>query len=166
MATPPVEPNEELYRQVAPGVGTPVYFDPERNPPLYSQVFAPSSSDIDGLSLVRARLRSEEWAAYRPERDDVRYFLIILDQIMIECAAEAGFSEFPLLPSPDALDDQFGEPWAHCIAAAINRTAYNSDTEARKRIKGWAKKLEHAIGLERIVGPFAKPTDPDTYRPS
>ena len=166
MPTPPVESDELLYRQVEPHRGSPIYYDPERRPPIHAQLFCPSSADVDGLSLLRARFRSEVWSGYRPEKDDARFCVVRLEYMeIINCALAAGFTDFPLAPSPDALDVRHGEPWAHCVASAVNRMEYDSSKDAKMKIRSWAKQLELLIVEEHVCGPFHKPTDADPYRP-
>jgi hypothetical protein len=72
MVTPGVDPSEMLYRQVGQG-GNPIYYDPDRRPPLHSGLFIPAKKDTDGLSLIRSRFRSKVWSAYRVEKLKRKY---------------------------------------------------------------------------------------------
>lgn len=65
----------------------------------------------------------------------------------------------------DSLDERFGAPWAHCVAAEINYTTYSGDSEAKKRIKEWAMKVAEMLTVDDVIGPFDKPTQSDPYRP-
>jgi hypothetical protein len=165
IATPPVELSEPLHRQVGPG-GNPIYFDADRAPPiLHYSLFLPGRDDADGLSLIRARHRTPIWSAFRPETLDVRYRLACLTaEDVANRARVAGFSvNFDL--NPDSLDHRFGEPWAHCVVREINRTAYDTDKEAKRRIKDWAHRMVEQIAPSKVIGPFAEPSPADTYRP-
>ncbi len=46
-----IDKKEMLYRQIGPG-GDPIYFNPDRNPPIHQSRFIPTSADTDGLSLI------------------------------------------------------------------------------------------------------------------
>ncbi len=160
----PVE--RHVYRQMNPRGGS--------NPPFYNgrtgeigwTLFLPNKCDTSGLSFIWKHLRSELWAAYRPERVDVRFMLIRLN-------ASALDSEEPKLisrgyrNSPDSLDDRFGEPWAHCELLSVNRTDYDADINKAALIQGWAKRVAAKITPSQISGPFPKPTAADeaSYRP-
>jgi hypothetical protein len=166
MATHPVELSEPLRRQVGLG-GNPIYFDATRAPPiLHYSLFLPGRDDADGLSLIRARHRTPIWSAFRPETPDVRYRLACLTADDVAHRARVvGFGvTFDL--SPDSLDHRFGEPWAHCVVREINRTAYDTDKEAKRRIKDWAHQIVEQIAPSDVIGPFAEPTDAAPHRPT
>jgi hypothetical protein len=166
MPTPSVEANEKLLRQVGPG-GTPIFVDPKRKPPIHFSRFIPTSDDADGLSLIRSRFRSEVWAAVRRERPDVRFHLArFLAETAIAIAEDVGLGALDFLPTEDALDQEFGEPWAHCVVQQLNRTEYAQNREAKKRIKEWAHRMAEGIPWNDVTGPFAEPSDQDAYRPS
>lgn len=165
MPTPSVDESELLIRQISPG-GNPIYFDPARKPPVHQQAFLPSRKDADGLSLIRGRFRSDIWSAYRPEQPAVRFRLVhaqvsSLDQVADEC----GIQEFSYQSTPDALDNQHGTPWGHCVATKINRTVYDSDDAAKRRIKEWALGVANLFTEQDVVGPFDAPRQGDEYRP-
>lgn len=165
MGTPPVEPGEVVCRQAGPG-GTPIYFDPNRSPPLHHTLFLPGPHDTDGLSVVRAQYRTDRWAACRVERPDVRYNLVRLKVADLQAAAsQHGMEPFPATPTPDTLDLQFGEPWAHAVLSQINRTEYDGDAIRKKQIKSWAKAVADQVELHAIVGPFDPPDEETPYRP-
>jgi len=165
MARPTVEPEETLDRQIGPG-GDPIWFDPDRQPPVYHAAFLPSAQDHDGLSLIRSRFRTEIWAAYRPEQPEQRFRLARLPvRQLVERARQAGFPDLHFNPSPDQLDREHGEPWAHCVASQINRVDYDGDKETKMRIKQWARNVAETLPIGGIEGPFDRPSGADPYRP-
>jgi hypothetical protein len=85
---------------------------------------------------------------------------------MREISIGTGFTNLSFESSPDALDNQFGEPWAHCVVSAINRSDYDSSLSAKKMIKEWARKVANSVAKPDVIGPFATPTDEDQYRPT
>lgn len=166
MPTPHVDPNETLYRQIGPG-GNPIYFDPAQEPPVHSSAFLPSRSDKDGLSLIRSRLRTEVWSAYRAEKPDVRFRLAILRVSQLrQVATNTGMNGLTFERSPDGLDWIHGEPWAHCVALEINRNDYDAIPEVRRQIKQWALDVAKLLTTSNVVGPFDEPTSKDVYRPT
>jgi len=166
MSTAPVDENELLFRQVSPG-GDPIYFDETRKPPVFHVVFLPGREDHDGLSMIRNKFRTEIWSAYRLERTTVRYRLACLNVSELNrMSNERGTSDLTYNPSPDGLDNQHGEPWAHCCIAEINKTIYDSDQDAKKRIKEWARHVSDWLSRDSIIGPFREPTEADPYRPT
>ena len=166
MATPPVEMSEVLYRQVGPG-GNPIYFDPTRTRPIHSALFLPSPNDTDGLSLIRAGHRTRIWSASRPESPTIRYRLVcITASDVARHARTIGFADVNFDLNPDTLDQRFGEPQAHCVVREINRTTYDKDAQAKRRIKEWALAMSSHISQADVIGPFAGPTDADPYRPA
>lgn len=50
MQTPPVDSGEFIYRQVGEG-GNPIYYDPNRSPPLYFALFLPGPNDLTACRL-------------------------------------------------------------------------------------------------------------------
>jgi len=68
--------------------------------------------------------------------------------------------------SADRLDERFGEPWAHCVVIEINRGVYDSNSDAKKRIKEWAMAVASLVTNQDVIGPFQEPTDHDPYRPA
>lgn len=165
MPTPSIENSELLYRQMGPA-GDPVYFDPARTPPVHHALFLPARSDSDGLSLIRSRLRTEIWSAFRVEQPTVRFRLACLQaQSLTQVAANCGIPVLTFLPTPDGLDNQHGEPLGHCVVKEINRAAYDSDQGAKKRIKEWARGISSLLANNDVIGPFAQPTESDPYRP-
>lgn len=164
LADPMHEP-EVLYRQVGTG-GSPIFFDPDRSPPLFPAVFLPSRADVDGLSLIHSRFRSTVWSAFRVEQPEVRFRIVVLTrEFLQEAATIAGIKDFDLRSTPDALDKRFGPPNAHCVASAINRRDYDQDREARKRIKSWTQRISNSLSAADVVGPFPIPESEDSYRP-
>ena len=169
--TPPIVATEIVVRQIPEGRGQPLFFDTTRaTPPIvHSSLFLPSRSDVDGLSLIRLRHRAEVWAAFRAETPDQLYRLArLLPSVLNDCARAAGIELLNFTPSPDALDHEHGEPWAHCVAAEINRVAYDdrADPDAKKRIKTWAAKVSTLVALEDVTGPYPRPEPAlDRYRP-
>lgn len=165
MSTPSIGPEDVMYRQIGRG-GNPIYYDAARNPPVHQSLFLPTGSDIDGLSLIQGKLRSQIWAAYRLEQPTTRFRLAALKvQSIQQNASSAGFGTLSFECSPDGLDNDQGEPWAHCVATEINRTAYDKDVDAKKKIKQWAMFVASGISQSDVLGPFAEPTDDDAYRP-
>lgn len=165
MPTPPADDDELLYRQIGPR-GNPIYFDPNKPCPVHQSVFLPSRKDTDGLSLLRRRFRTEIWSAYRLEQPSVRFRLARLQCGRLrQVATERGIPTLNHIPAPDALDIDHGEPWAHCLVSEVNRTAYDADQEARKRIKEWALGISDSISNDDVIGPFEEPTEGDAYRP-
>lgn len=165
MSTPAVETSESMYRQVGPG-GDPIYFDPSREPLVHHAIFLPTRNDGDGLSLIRSRFRSEIWSAFRKEKPSVRFRLARLQiQVLAQVAVECEITILSYLPTPDGLDSDHGEPWAHCVVTEINRTIYDSDQTAKRRIKEWALRVSDLITSAEILGPFDEPTANDPYRP-
>ena len=169
--TPRIDGVEIVVRQVKEGAGNPLFFDSSRapQPVLDRSLFLPTSVDQDGLSFIRLQHRTEVWAAFRPETPEQRYRLArLLPSMLTECARAAGIELLSFTPTPDSLDDEHGEPWAHCVAAEINRVAYEdrSDPDAKKRIKTWAEKVSTLVALEDVTGPYPRPEPAtDTYRP-
>lgn len=165
MATPAVSPEEIMYRQIPPG-GNPIYFDPSRQSPVHRALFLPSREDTDGLSLIRGTFRSPIWSAFREEKPQIRFLLARFQAARLNKAAYwVGPAGLDYHPIPDMLDQRHGEPWAHCVATEINRMAYDSDHAAKKRIKEWALQVEGLVTNQDIFGPFAQPTEADSYRP-
>jgi hypothetical protein len=78
---------------------------------------------------------------------------------------DLGISALTYLPTPDGLDNQYGEPWGHCVITEINRTSYDTDQNAKIRIKEWALGVSALVNSNDILGPFAQPTERDPYRP-
>ena len=165
MSTPPIEPDEVMYRQVGSG-GNPIYYDPNRPVPLFQAVFLPGRKDSDGLSLLRSQFRSRVWSAHRTESPDKQYRLACFRaEDAIRIAGQHGIDAFSFRVSPDELDQRNGEPWAHSVAEQINRTSYDNDRAAQICIKEWALAMANHVVQENIIGPFPKPTDADPYRP-
>lgn len=81
-------------------------------------------------------------------------------------ALESGFESLSYLISADGLDDRFGEPWAHCVVAEMDRASDDSDAETKKKIKEWAMRAVKLVKNEDVIGPFEAPTDGDPYRPT
>lgn len=155
-----------VYRQVGPG-GNPIYFDPNRSPVLYQSLFLPGRDDQDGLSLIRARYRSDIWSAFRPQNPAVRYRLARLIAGDAESIAKTvGIDDLHFDPTPDLLDEQHGEPWAHCVLREINRAIYDTDADAKDRIKEWALMMAKHVAESDVAGPFVAPTAADAYRPN
>ncbi len=94
------------------------------------------------------------------------YFDPSQNQHLRRIARDCGIYALSYLPTPDELDNQHGVPRAHCVITEINRTDYDSDTTAKKRIKEWALGVADFLGENDIVGPFEKPADHDHYRPA
>lgn len=167
--TPEVDFTETLCRQVKEGGGQPLFFDESRypKPVLNRALFLPNRQDVDGLSLIRLRFRTERWAAFRPTTPDQRFLLARLNpEMLAQCGAEAGLDSLTIEPDPDALDDEHGEPWAHCVVREINVVAYKENPEARKQISSWANLVSTRVAREDVSGPYDPPvagTDP--YRP-
>jgi hypothetical protein len=165
MPTPDIDAAEVLFRQIGSG-GNPIYFDPSRTPAIHQSRFLPTKQDIDGLSLIRSRFRTHIWAAYRPEKDSERFRLACLKvDTLRQKATQVGLSSLSFNATADSLDERFGAPWAHCVAAEINYTTYSGDSEAKKRIKEWAMKVAEMLTVDDVIGPFDKPTQSDPYRP-
>lgn len=165
--TPPVEADETLYRQIGPG-GNPIWFDPDRMPPVFHVAFIPSNDDHDGLSLIRARFRSRPWAAHRLKNPNTQYRLAqLVAQHLSNLAVEAGLTPLEFRPTEDELDAQYGEPWAHCVVVQINRRDYDDKTkpQVKAAIKSWAQQVAGSLALGNIEGPFNPPTDADPHRP-
>lgn len=166
MQTPTVDVNEILYRQIGPG-GDPIYFDPSRTPAVHQSRFLPTSKDVDGLSLVRGRFRTEIWSAHRPEQPTVRFRLAELQANRLrQLAADLGFATMSYTSNADSLDVEFGEPWAHCVVVEINRIDYDNNSESKKRIKEWAMGVAKLVSIQDVIGPFHEPTSHDPYRPA
>jgi len=169
--TPPVEATEMVVRQIKDKGGQPLFFDATRaTPPIvHRSLLLPSPKDLDGLSLIRLRYRSEAWAAYRSETPDQRYRLArLLPSALIDCAREAGIEWLHFNPSPDDLDRAHGPPWAHCDVQEINRRDYDnkSDAAAKMRIMTWADKVSALITLTDVSDPYPAPDqETDRYRP-
>lgn len=166
MSTPPVQANESLYRQIGPG-GNPIYFDPTRAQCVHRSSFLPTTQDVDGLSLIRSRFRTAIWSAHRPELPDVRFRLAVLRSVVArEVAINAGFTHLEFEPSPDTLDERFGEPWAHCTVSQINRLDYDSNQTVKRMIKEWAMGIANSVSEQVVIGPFDAPGHDDDYRPT
>lgn len=166
MPTPNVDTDEILYRQIGPG-GNPIYFDPARTPVVHQVSFLPTPSDQDGLSLIRSKFRTEVWSSHRLEKPAVRFRLAtLLANRLQQLALDLGFQAMSYVVSADSLDNKFGEPWAHCVVVEINRANYDSDLDARKRIKEWAVGVSRIITSNEVIGPFHEPRDDDPYRPT
>lgn len=169
--TPGIEQTETLVRQIKEGGGNPLFFDSSRapKPVLDRSVFLPSRADTDGLSLIRVRYRSETWAAFRAETPDQRHRLARLaPSVLLDCARHAGLEWLTFEPSPDDLDREHGEPWAHCVAKEINRVAYDdkTDPDAKKRIFTWAESVSKSLMLADVTAVYPRPvTGRDNYRP-
>ena len=170
--TPTVDPDEILVRQIKVGGGRPLFFDETRAAPPFvdRSLFLPSPNDVDGLSLIRLRYRSDVWAAFRSNTPDQRYRLArLLPSALIECARSVGIEWLHFSPSPDELDREHGEPWAHCNVQEIKRKDYEnkSDRTAKDRILAWANAVSTSVTLADVSSPFPPP-DPahDRYRPA
>lgn len=83
---------------------------------------------------------------------------------VIGIARDNGIDPLNFDPSADQLDVENGRPWAHCVAREINRTQYNQDNAAKRRIKEWALAMAELIQPANIIGPFKQPTEADPYR--
>jgi hypothetical protein len=83
-----------------------------------------------------------------------------------QVAADVGIDSFSFEATPDALDEQHGEPWAHCVATEINRIAYDSNPAAKMRIKDWALAVANGITDQDVFGPYESPSGDDDYRPA
>jgi len=170
--TSAIEVSEIVVRQIKEGGGEPLFFDETRDTPpaVHWSLFRPSRSDVDGLSLIRLRHRANVWAAFRAETPDQRYRLAhLLPSSLRELARIAGIEWLTFSPSPDNLDHQQGEPWAHCVVADINRRDYDNklDLHAKKRIDSWAKAVSNLVTLVDITGPYPPPDlTVDSYRPT
>lgn len=164
MTTPAVDSTETLYRQVPPG-GNPIYFDPNGGP-LARTLFLPSRADRDGLSLIRSRFRSRVWAAYRPQRPTTQYRLAsVVAATLADCALEADLGDLHVDPSPDALDERFGEPWAHCVVREVNRPDYEDNADRKAQIKEWALAVAKTIPPDQVSPAYGVPSNDDPYRP-
>jgi hypothetical protein len=170
IATPPVDNDETLVRQIKPGTN-PLFFDESRHPlpVLHWSLFRPAPGDQDGLSLIRLRFRSEAWAAFRPMTPDHRFRLArLLPAKLVECGRASGLEWLHFQPSADDLDDEHGQPWAHCVVGEINAIAYNdkTDPESKKRILTWAERVANQVSRDDITGPYDRPVPGvDPYRP-
>jgi hypothetical protein len=166
VTTPDVESSEILARQIKDGAGEPIWFDPSRTPPLAWQLFRPTNSDGEGLSMIRLRHRSEPWAAYRPTQPDIRFRLarMIVDDLGL-IAISVGIGGFGVKTDPDELDNEHGEPWAHVLLSAINRKAYDADAAQKLKIINWLKAVAAAIPLLEITDLFDRPGAGILYRP-
>jgi hypothetical protein len=166
MPTPAVDENEMLFRQVKSG-GDPPFFDSVRKPVVHRTVFLPSNDDADRLSFIRSRFRSPGWSAYRPEKPCVRFRLACLRiPDLLQVADDCGIQQLNYQTTPDGLDERHGEPWAHGVIAEINRTDYDSDQDAKKRMKEWALGVADRLAKTDVIGPFQEPRDCDQYRPN
>lgn len=169
--TPPVGNDETLVRQIKPGTN-PLFFDDSRYPlpVLHWSLFKPAPGDQDGLSLIRLRLRSDVWAAFRPTTQDQRYRLArLFPAKLIECGRASGLEWLHFQPSADDLDDEHGQPWAHCVVSEINARDYNdkSDPESKKRILTWAGLVAKQVSRDDVTGPYERPVPGiDPYRPA
>lgn len=83
-----------------------------------------------------------------------------------QLAIDLGFQGLSFQPSPDGLDTKYGEPLAHCVINEINRTSYDTDPDAKRRIKEWAMGAASLVTNQDVKGPFPEPTDGDPYRPA
>lgn len=165
MTTPPVEDDEVLLRQVGEG-GNPIYFDPNRKPPVVHALFLPTTADTDGLSMIRKKWRTEVWAAYRKERPQMRFRLAPVEVKQLrEYARQAKIASFKIGSTPDVLDEEFGPPYAHCVLVSINRTDYETDPAAKRKIKEWARLVANGLQPLHILGPYEAPSSSDPYRP-
>ena len=165
MSTPPVNAAEVIFRQIGPG-GTPIYFDPNRSPPLH---FAPLPARVkrfgrtvaDSISFSHGNLvgisRGSSGRSLSPctrccresRRNSPRQ-----RHRSVEVSTQV----------PMRLDVQNGSPWAHCVAREINRTQYDADNVAKRRMKEWALAMADHIQPAEIIGPFQRPTQADPYR--
>ena len=166
MSTPDVESCETLYRQIPPG-GDPLFIDPSAYPCVHPSRFHPTKMDTDGLSLIRARFRSREWAAQREQQPEKQFKIVPVNARASEqIAAELELNDYSFLATADVLDDKHGEPWAHCVATDINNANFQKGTPTRPQIKEWAIAVAKQIKYEEIMGPFPRPTCDSTYRPT
>jgi hypothetical protein len=166
MTTSDVESTEMLVRQISRG-GVPLYIQEDRTPLVHQAAFLPSREDTDGLSMIRDRFRARIWSAFRPQRVEVRYILALLraeDLLLI--AQDVGLGGLSFSATPDELDNQFGCPFAHCVANEINRRDYEASKVQKIKIKNWAEGVVAGIDKSTVVGPFPKPRKgQDPYRP-
>ncbi len=159
--------DEPLYRQVLPNAGTPLYLDRSLAPPVHHALFRPTKNDVDGLSLLRSKYRSQVWCGQRPGQLGNCYCLINLQSNELSRIAEAcGLGPITFTVSPDDFDRRFREPYAHCVAKEINHTEYISNDAAKKRMKNWAIEVSRSITIDCVIGPFHQLTAEDSYRPS
>lgn len=163
--TPLPEDNENVARQLPPG-GSPKIVDFGNSTPVHSSIFIPTDRDVDGLSMIRLRFRSKEWASHRREKPNVAFMLAIKKlSDLSSIAISAGFESFDFSPSPDALDREYGEPWAHFVASQINRRDYDNKIGEKAKIKTWAKLVCQAISIQEIISPPNQPLSSFEYRP-
>lgn len=158
---------EDLYRQIPPN-GNPPFYQSQASPKVHPVTFRPGSSDLDGLSMLRAACRSLQWSAYRVEQPDKRFRVAQLPVLLLsQLAHDVGFNAFDVQVTPDQLDHRFGEPFAHCVLVQINRPDYDRSPEVKKRIREWTEKVVQVLTDERIHGPFDPPDEASTstYRP-
>ncbi len=159
------ESDEVAFRQIPAG-GSPVFFVADRAPPVHRSLFLPSSRDVDGLSLCRARFRSLIWCAYRAEKPESRFQLArLLIEEIVKTTQAVGIVDARLRATPDELDSRQGEPWAHFVVGGINRPDYDTNPDAKRRIKEWAYLIAEQIAASDVLGPFPAPTEQDAYRP-
>lgn len=166
MTTPDVDPTETLARQIKDGAGDPIWFDPSRKPPVAWQLFRPTEKDVDGISMIRLRYRSEPWAAHRPSQPEIRFRLarMIVDDLGL-IALDVGIGDFEVKANADELDDEHGEPWAHVLLSAINRKAYVADAAQKLKITNWQKAVAASIPPSEITDLFDRPSPATPYRP-
>lgn len=165
LSTPTFDEGEIAFRQIPPG-GSPVFYCDGRVPPVHRSLFLPSARDHDGLSMCRNRFRAITWCAFRVEKSETRFQLarVTIGQLNRACH-EVGIADARLQATPDELDRQHGEPWAHFVVGAINRLEYETSEIAKKAIKEWALQMAEWIGESEILGPFRIPNEDDSYRP-
>ena len=160
------ERRTDLYRQVEPMVGQPVFFDSTTGKLNNYAIFLPTRSDEDGLSLIDASHRSRRWSCHRKEKPGSEFALICLDRAhVVSVGQQVGFAVFEIRTTPDAIDKDFGEPHAHCVAVPINRRDYDNDRRWKEKCKSWARKLSEDY-RESVIGPFSGPLKVEDYRPT
>lgn len=157
--------NADLYRQVEPDIGNPVFYESATEKLNYA-IFLPAKNDSDGLSLIATAHRSKHWSGYRREKPHSRFALICLSSSHVtEVAMQIGFPDFDIKATPDAIDDEFGQPFAHCVAVRINIQDYkSSNKQLKEQCKTWARRLADHYSRS-VIGPFSDPLTPESYRP-
>jgi len=154
----PVDDAEDVLRRVPQA-----WYPNERGEPQPRiDTFLPTSADLTGLSLSRAKYRSIESAARGSDPSKV-YHVASLQVSKVRSARLDGVSQaLEVTADPQPGDD------GHTQIPLLYRRDYDSDPVKKTRIKEWARKLASSVAVMALVSPPAAtilPTESEHPQP-